>query len=490
MQSLSWKDSIAARLLIRVFQYYIFITIIVTLAHMMMDFSFTKDIIKKDLEVFHTSFEPGLSVALWNQEDEALHASLLAIYQVPQISGAKIIDDSGEFVTAVGSIREDSGEIFFFDPNTLVIENTSSEKDASLFSYSKKIYHTEDGTKYHIGQLILYSSDSIVFSQVQYSYLFIVINSIIKTMALWAIVLWQSKPLIYEPLKKISEKLSTKNVHNLEEPTFKIKNNENSELLMLKSSINDLFSVLASTFKERDSALKEVNMRNEELSQFSYRTSHDLKAPLVTVRKLSDFIVQDINNADYDDVKENAAVISKNVHKLENLVTDILSLAKADLEISEKEAVNLWQIIEEIQQRLKGIYIDSETKIENTIDESIEILVSKARITQIIENLMSNAIKYRDENKPFQLVKVSINKKGLQNTIVIEDNGIGIPEKFQEKVFEMFQRFHPEISFGSGLGMYIVKKHIEKMSAEISFKSSNQGTRFEITLTEDNGKLA
>lgn len=484
MTDIPWKDSIAARLLIKVFQYYIFITIIVTLAHMMMDFSFTKDFIEDDLKVFHSSFEPGLSVALWNQEDEAIHTSLSAIYQVPQIEGAKIVDENGSFVTAVGIVFNNDEVQTFYDPKTLTIDDVKDVSVSGLFSYSKEIHHVEDGVNYFIGKLILYSSNEIVLSQVQYGYIFIVINSIIKTLALWGIVLWQSKPLIYEPLKRISEKLNARNVKDLSSLTFKIEKSENAEFLMLKSSMNKLFEMLSISFAERDTALTQASRKNEELSQFAYRTSHDLKAPLVTVRGLAEVMIEDLNDADYDEVLLNANKIGGYVYKLENLVTDILNLARADLEISDQEKIDIYSVVDEIKERLGQVYIDNDVDVILDIDNGIDIYASKTRITQILENLISNAIKYCDFEKKSRFVHISTDCNAGVKNLYVKDNGIGIPESSQSNMFGMFQRFHPNLAQGSGLGMYIVKQHIIKMSAQIDFASSNEGTIFSIRFNE------
>ncbi|MBQ4847648.1 HAMP domain-containing sensor histidine kinase [Pseudoalteromonas sp. MMG005] len=476
-----WKDTLAAKLLVKVFQYYIFITVIVTLAHMSMDFSFTKDIVEDDLKVFHTSFEPGLSVALWNQEDDALQSSLLAIYHVPQIEGAKIIDENGNFVTAIGYVKNEHGQVTYYDPNTLSHNESISGDSQSLFSYSNNIHHQEDNIKYLIGNLILYSSDNIVFSQVQYGYIFIVINSIIKTLALWLIVLWQSKPLIYDPLNQISNRLKSERPDTLSDLHFDISKKENGELLLLKNALNKIFKMLALSIKERDIALNKATQRNEELSQFSYRTSHDLKAPLVTVRRLSHIIIEDVNSGDYEEVELNANRIATHVSRLENLVTDILDLARADLEITEHETVVLSQVLTDVKETLSGVYIEDDVQIIDDIDPELRVYVPRARINQILENLLSNALKYKDPCKLKCYVKVSAQNTGDEVLVVIEDNGVGIPLKYQTQVFQMFQRFHPEVSFGSGLGMYIVKKHIDNLSANINFTSSEKGTRFELT---------
>ncbi|WP_053006121.1 sensor histidine kinase [Kiloniella spongiae] len=234
----------------------------------------------------------------------------------------------------------------------------------------------------------------------------------------------------------------------------------------------------------------ELKTSNNELTQFSYRTSHDLKAPLITVRGLADIICEDIKEGDYDEVERNANHISNHVKKLERLIVDILNLAKADLKVTNEEKVDFKEIIHSIEGRLKNIYIDNNVTIETELDDTKPIYASKVRITQILENLISNGIKYCNKNKPYRYVKISTEYKKNKKLCIIEDNGIGIPKEYSNRVFEMFQRFHPDISYGSGLGMYIIKKHIDKMDAKISFESSDNGTKFIIELPEGKWKEA
>jgi len=222
----------------------------------------------------------------------------------------------------------------------------------------------------------------------------------------------------------------------------------------------------------------ELKTSNEELSQFSYRTSHDLKAPLITVRGLAEVISEDIKDQEYNEAEKNAHLIIRHVLKLEKLIVDILELAKADLEITDVEDVNIGDVILDIQEKLRSIYIDYDVRIKTELDESIRFLVSKIRLTQVLENLISNGIKYCDDSKPDRFVKISTIRDGTKKLCIVEDNGIGIPDEFTDRVFSMFQRFHPTIAYGSGLGMYIIKKHIDKMDGTISFTSSENGTRF------------
>ena len=232
--------------------------------------------------------------------------------------------------------------------------------------------------------------------------------------------------------------------------------------------------------------LEQANIRlarlNEELSQFAYRTSHDLKAPLISTKRLIKYVIKDIEAGDLDAAKENSAQISRLMDKLSTLVEDILALVKADVDINETETVDIHKIALDIEEKLAFLAKENSCTIDCTIDVRGDVHLQKARIVQVLENLMSNGIKYRSKEREQSFVRANITQHGDDLLITVEDNGVGMPENRHEEVFKAFKRFHPELSFGSGLGMSIVKKHVDHLQGEITFSSSNEGTRFKIRL--------
>lgn len=224
---------------------------------------------------------------------------------------------------------------------------------------------------------------------------------------------------------------------------------------------------------------------NEELTQFAYRTSHDLKSPLSSSKVLAQFISMDIDEGNLSEAKENADKISKQMEKLETLVVDILLLAQADLDSNEALPIDFDQMMIDIQERLSWLRKDNSCSIDINISTSKLIASEKIRFSQIIENLLSNALKYYDTDKVTPYVKLDIYNNEDTIFIDISDNGIGIPEEYQSEVFTMFKRFHPDRSNGSGLGMTIVKKHIDYLGGTITFESSKQGTIFKIIIPMD-----
>ena len=223
-----------------------------------------------------------------------------------------------------------------------------------------------------------------------------------------------------------------------------------------------------------------LKIANDELMQFSYRTSHDLKSPLLTMRCLAVLTVEDINAGDLDMAKQNLELIITQAKSLETLVTDLLNLAKADAIDDKPESIDFSKITDEVIMLNKTKAEINKVKIYCDINTNSEWCFPNVRILQILNNLISNSIKYYDENKEERFVKISIFEKDNNLSLSVIDNGQGIPFENEEEIFKMFKRFHIEKVSGSGLGMYVLKKHVDHLKGTINVKSSDEGTEINI----------
>ena len=243
----------------------------------------------------------------------------------------------------------------------------------------------------------------------------------------------------------------------------------------LTTAINEKLEYLV---KKRTEALTQAN---DELSQFAYRTSHDLKSPITSTKGLAKYIIQDINSGKLSNAKFDAQRIVILMEKLEVLVLDILALTEVDIDSEDVTEINFTEVLIDIKERQSDLIENHPCEIIESIHIDKPIYVSKIRLTQILDNLISNSIKYSNTDKINPFVKIDIQSKNTYCVITISDNGLGIPEDRKDEVFQMFKRFHPKVSFGSGLGMSIVKKHIQKINGEITMKTSSNGSEFIIT---------
>ncbi len=233
---------------------------------------------------------------------------------------------------------------------------------------------------------------------------------------------------------------------------------------------------------EQKNKENELHNLNEELQHFSYRTSHDLKAPLLTIAGLSSYIKEDINSGDLQEAQGNLDKIIKLANQLGETTTNILNITKSTHATSECELFTLDSLVEEIELRLKYLADEKAVKIKRGLGLNVNIQGPKIVFSEIIENLISNSIKYSNQAQNQKWVEISATVSDVETILKVSDNGLGIPQKKQGELFQMFKRFHPDSSFGSGLGAYLVKKHVDNLGGKIHCHSNDNGSEFTITL--------
>lgn len=222
---------------------------------------------------------------------------------------------------------------------------------------------------------------------------------------------------------------------------------------------------------------------NEELLQFSYRSSHDLKAPLITIRGLSTCILEDIEFGDYDEVKANVSKISMLAARLEQLVSGLLQLARADLNNRGNDELDIAKIVDDIYAANLTIANAADVRMIQDINLPDRPIGSKPVIELVLSNLIVNAIKYADPQREESYVKVRASNDGHALKIEVADNGLGIRDDYQSKVFGIFEKFHPSQSGGSGLGLYMIKKTVERLAGTIHLDSKyGEGSTFRVSI--------
>jgi PAS domain S-box-containing protein len=231
---------------------------------------------------------------------------------------------------------------------------------------------------------------------------------------------------------------------------------------------------------------EELKVRNTELDNFVYKVSHDLRAPLSSVLGLVNLAKLPGND---DNLKDYLSVIGNKVNQLDHFITDVLSHSKnlkLDVII---ESVNFLGLIE--QTFIDLSYLSGANQIKRSVVvDGVPFLNDQWRIAEIFRNLVSNAIKYRNFDRPDPAINLSIAITEKKASISFSDNGIGIKPENLEKIFDMFYRAS-EQSDGSGLGLYIVKNAIDKLGGDVRVTSIyGEGTTFLINLPNRIPELA
>ena len=227
---------------------------------------------------------------------------------------------------------------------------------------------------------------------------------------------------------------------------------------------------------------------NEELIQFNYRTSHDLVAPLSTIRGFIGLARDDVDSGDLQAAVTWIDQIDAQCGRLIALVGDLLKLSRAQHGEDESTSVDIAAAVEEIRAGLAESCQRYGVEIRTQCDVEPALYAPRRRVLQVLENLISNAVRYADPQRSPRWVEVRARRcapeEGSGVEIQVADNGIGIPAKLQERVFAMFFRGPGSSAEGSGLGLYIVRQHVDKMGAKLSLQSSPAGSVFTILFPE------
>jgi signal transduction histidine kinase len=222
-----------------------------------------------------------------------------------------------------------------------------------------------------------------------------------------------------------------------------------------------------------------LSRTNAELDRFVYSTSHDLRAPLTSIMGLINIT---LDNQNPSEVKRYLSLMKDRVHSLDDFIKDITDYSRNNRLEVKREPVKLADLAHEVWESLK--FSPEAVNIDFLIDipQDIYIESDKNRLRVIISNLISNAVRYHDLKKENQYIRLHYQIKGRVSFIKVEDNGQGIASEYHSKIFDMFFRAN-EQSKGSGLGLYIVKEALAKLSGSIKLESAvGVGTTFTIML--------
>lgn len=263
---------------------------------------------------------------------------------------------------------------------------------------------------------------------------------------------------------------------------------------VLKSNMVRLPSAIHNALKQRHHEVKrkkaertlrkqneELIKINKELDSFVYSVSHNLRAPLMSVLGLINLVQLENKHADRS-LHNYFEMMQQSIHKLDDTLKEILDYsrnARSALSISE---VDVRGMVVESFEKLR--YIEGSDAIDKsvTIHEDVAFYTDPYRLSVIINNLVSNAIKYRDIHKKHHELVVEARFLEADLVLNFRDNGIGISDEYLSKIFEMFFRA-TERSEGAGLGLYIVKETVDKLHGAITVASVlGEGTSFKVVI--------
>ena len=223
---------------------------------------------------------------------------------------------------------------------------------------------------------------------------------------------------------------------------------------------------------------KELVESNIHLDQVFYKTTHDLKAPLRSVLGL-------VNLAEKGTEKERTeylGLIKKSLLKLDGFIEEMNDFFRGERLEIKREKIELQALISEEIDNLRNLHETGKIEFDLAIKQPVDLYSDLFRIKTIITNILSNAIKYSDFGKKNPVIRLEAIVSGKEVVFQIQDNGIGIEPQYQDKIFERFFRA-TSLSYGNGLGLFIVKDTVERLQGSIEVSSLRDvGTTFTVTI--------
>ena len=228
--------------------------------------------------------------------------------------------------------------------------------------------------------------------------------------------------------------------------------------------------------------MQELARSNSELGQFAYVASHDMQEPLRAVAGCAEILKSRYADQMDDSADELISHIVDGASRMQGLINDLLQISQVSSQASSFESVDTNQTCRAALLNLDDVIKKSAARIE--LGDLPMVKGDRTQITQVFQNLISNALKYRKEESPIVTIK-SQQKQELWE-FSVADNGIGISPEFHHKIFGIFQRLHTRVEYpGSGIGLALCKKIIERHRGSIWLKSAlGTGSTFHFTLPQ------
>jgi signal transduction histidine kinase len=245
-----------------------------------------------------------------------------------------------------------------------------------------------------------------------------------------------------------------------------------------------LISVIRANYFAENKLIKnhqELKKINEELDRFVYSASHDMRAPLSSLLGL-------INVAEKTSSLEEKAMclnmMRERIGVMEGFLKEITDYSRNVRSVVEKKPLLVLDAINDSLNELGFLFERDKIIISTDVDSALTVMTDKQRFTIVLNNLISNGIKYYDPDKKNPSITIRARTHQKQFSLVVEDNGIGIGREHVHRIFSMFYRA-TTIGEGSGLGLYIVKETVQKLGGTISAASEEgKGSTFTVILPQ------
>jgi PAS domain S-box-containing protein len=224
----------------------------------------------------------------------------------------------------------------------------------------------------------------------------------------------------------------------------------------------------------RESLIRELEAKNAELERFGYTVTHDLKAPLVTIRGFADYVEKDAREGRTDRLAADTRRITEAVGRLQQLLDELFELSRAGRPVGPPVAVPAAELVQEALRLVQGRRAAARARIEVAAELPV-VFGDRARLVQVFQNLLDNATKFAaNAAEPLVTVEARPPVDG-KAVLTVRDNGVGIEPRHRNRVFELFEKLDPRAE-GAGVGLALVKRVVESHGGRVWLESEGPGS--------------
>jgi len=484
-----YRNSIALHLLTVIFGFYFLVAVLVTVIQLYKEYENTKAEFYEEIQTLPATFGKGISDSVWTYNQELLQSILQGMYNLPIVVGVKVESLDHKMDLQIGAVLDENNNLTYFDgfgkPSE---EELSGIGTSSLFGHQFPIDYKGTEFEYPIplGKVTLYSNNQLVYERVKYGFFLILINSLIKTFALWFIIYYFIKKYLGAPLEEFTTKIHDQNVETPHPIDLNIYWTDNNELLVLRDSYNQMISRL-NKYRIEEGKLQANQKMLLEQSRFNSigksigNITHQWKHPLsqlgYRVSTLETVYRHDNDNF----IKEYEKSIPKLNNSLEMMSSTIDQFTKFYSGNMVKNNFSPKEVLaDSIIPMLEAKVFKKEVMFDINIEEELEIFGYKSIFGNIMMILIDNSLDAYVKGES-NLIQISIVQEDEHFRIIFIDNAGGIKVKPIEKVFEPL--FTTKEENGSGLGLNMVKMMAEEqLQSSVKLENYNDGIRFEIII--------
>ena len=234
---------------------------------------------------------------------------------------------------------------------------------------------------------------------------------------------------------------------------------------------------------ERETLIAELEAKNAELERYTYTVSHDLKSPLVTIRGFLGYLEKDALSGNTQKIKDDIKRIENATQKMHALLNDLLELSRIGRLMNESTDMLFADIAQDAVGLVQG-QIETRNVLVEIQDTPIIIHGDRTRLTEVIQNLVDNAVKFMgDQSAPKITIGVTETERN-ETAFFVRDNGIGIDSQYHDRIFTLFNKLNASTE-GTGIGLTLIKRIIEVHKGRIWLESEpGKGTTFYFTLNQ------